>query len=77
MHPAGFRRASSSSDDEPGHPRPNPAAGEARPYGRPNPTRVKRALFGPTDHEENLRYEQSYCLDCNGLSSTGMYGLDR
>ena len=22
----------------------------------PNPHRVKRALFGPTDHEENLRF---------------------
>lgn len=43
---SGFRgRSSSSSDDEsPPHPPPS------------NPNRVKRALFGPTDHEENLRF---------------------
>lgn len=44
LHP-GFRRSSSSSDDE-GSQRPPPS----------NPHRVKRALFGPTDHEENLRF---------------------
>lgn len=44
LHP-GFRGSSSSSDDEsPPHPPPS------------NPNRVKRALFGPTDHEENLRF---------------------
>ena len=43
-----FRR-SSSSDDEPSN--------------RPNPNRahrpVKRALFGPTDHDENLKFVRS------------------
>lgn len=44
LHP-GFRRSSSSSDEESqSHPPP------------PNPNRVKRALFGPTDHDENLRF---------------------
>jgi len=42
---SGFRRSSSSSDEE-SPPHPPPA----------NPHRVKRALFGPTDHEENLRF---------------------
>ena len=40
--PQGSRRVSSSSSEE-----------ELPP---PNPHRVKRALFGPTDHEENLRF---------------------
>eukprot|EP00092_Neocalanus_flemingeri_P006759 GFUD01007301.1.p1 GENE.GFUD01007301.1~~GFUD01007301.1.p1 ORF type:complete len:259 (+),score=54.19 GFUD01007301.1:134-910(+) len=44
LHP-GFRGSSSSSDDE-SQPPPPPS----------NPNRVKRALFGPTDHEENLRF---------------------
>jgi len=44
LHP-GFRRGSSSSDEE-SQQQPTP----------PNPNRVKRALFGPTDHEENLRF---------------------
>jgi len=43
LHP-GFRGSSSSSDDE------------SPPQPPPNPHRVKRALFGPTDHEENLRF---------------------
>lgn len=41
LHP-GFRRPSSSSSEE-----------ELPP---PNSNRVKRALFGPTDREENLRF---------------------
>jgi len=41
----GFRRGSSSSSEDE-HPPPPP----------PNTHRVKRALFGPTDHEENLRF---------------------
>ena len=44
LHP-GFRGSSSSSDDE--SPSQPPQS---------NPNRVKRALFGPTDHEENLRF---------------------
>jgi len=43
LHP-GFRRGSSSSDED------------SPPRPPPNPHRVKRALFGPTDHEENLRF---------------------
>jgi len=46
LHQPGLRN-SSSSDDEPRH-TPSPPG--------PNPHRVKRALFGPTDHEENLRF---------------------
>ena len=44
LHP-GFRRSSSSSDEE----------SQSQPP-QPNPNRVKRALFGPTDHDENLRF---------------------
>jgi len=40
--PHNLRRVSSSSSEEDLPP--------------PNPHRVKRALFGPTDHEENLRF---------------------
>jgi len=47
----GLRRPSSSSDEESNHRQPT----DLRP-NRPNPSRVKRALFGPTDHEENLRF---------------------
>jgi len=39
----GYRRSSSSSEEDINQP-------------PPNPHRVKRALFGPTDHEENLRF---------------------
>ena len=46
LHPGGFRRASNSSSSE----------DELPP---PNTNRVKRALFGPTDHEENLRFVQN------------------
>jgi len=45
LHP-GLRNSSSSSEDE----------GQNRSPPGPNPHRVKRALFGPTDHEENLRF---------------------
>merc|ERR1719193_1071927 len=45
LHPS-MRNNSSSSDEESQH---------RSPPG-PNPNRVKRALFGPTDHEENLRF---------------------
>jgi len=41
----GFRRGSSSSSED-----------EHPPAPPPNTHRVKRALFGPTDHEENLRF---------------------
>jgi len=44
LHP-GFRGSSSSSDEE----------SPAQPP-QSNPNRVKRALFGPTDHDENLRF---------------------
>jgi len=43
IHPGGYRGSSSSSEEEINQP-------------PPNPHRVKRALFGPTDHEENLRF---------------------
>ena len=46
LQPGGFRRASNSSSSE----------DELPP---PNTNRVKRALFGPTDHEENLRFVQN------------------
>lgn len=46
LHQPGMRASSSSSEDESQH---------RSPPG-PNPNRVKRALFGPTDHEENLRF---------------------
>ena len=40
-----IRRISQSSSDDESPPQPNAGA-----------NRVKRALFGPTDHEENLRF---------------------
>lgn len=63
LHP-GFRRGSSSSDEE------------TRPT--PNPQRVKRALFGPTDHEENLRFVRNEMKKAkNEASNRWNFDFDR
>lgn len=52
-HPS-FRRSSSSDEDSPTR-RPGASSGGGGGGGGPAHS-VKRALFGPTDHEENLRF---------------------
>lgn len=53
------RRSSSSDDDSAANRPPLPAGyipNHQQNQHRPNPSRVKRALFGPTDHEENRKF---------------------